>query len=302
MFQIFLSGIGSMRFVVERFETASAATEPAGGETTLHRPLREGVKFVGVRYTYPTGAGRNAALDGLHAMFEAGKMTAIVGPSGAGKSTLIDLFPQLRRPDAGRILIDGTPIEQFSLSSLRTHIAFVPQAPRLIASTIGDHIRFGAPTLDDAAVREAATFAGLSDFIDSLPDGYDTPLGEDGGGLSGGQRQRLDLTRAVAQGSQILILDEPSSNLDPESEEAFRNALESLRRKRAMTLLVIAHRFVSIQRADRILVIEDGRASGYGTHLQLIETNDWYRRAWEASTLEGARNDTIDPATNAAAG
>ncbi len=283
--QVFLSGYGSMRFVVERFETARDAVEIRDGTQTMPDRIGEGVRFENVTYRYQQDGTRNAALNGLTAEFPAARFSAIVGPSGAGKSTLVDLIPKLRTPEDGRILIDGRDIRDIDMDRLRDMIAFVPQTPRLLAGTIAAHIRFGNPELAQGDIEDAARLAGLHDFIAGLPQGYDTPLGEDGVGLSGGQKQRLDLARAIARRAPILVLDEPASNLDPESEQAFRQVLQRIRAETNTTTILIAHRFASIVDADRIVVMQDGRAVDAGTHSEMLARCAWYKKAFAASDL-----------------
>lgn len=283
--QTLLANIGSMRFVVERFNTAREAAEERTGSATMPKPLSLGLAFQDITYRYSESGGRKAALSGLNAFFPARKFNAIVGPSGAGKSTLIDLIPRLRTPESGVITIDGRNILEIDTATLRMSIAFVPQSPDLLAGTIAEHIRMGNDALTAAQVEEAARLAGLRDFIEGTPLKYDTPLGEGGIGLSGGQTQRLDLARAIARGAPILILDEPASNLDPESEEVFLRVLRRIRMETETTVILIAHRFASIMAADRITVIQDGRAVAAGTHDELMAESDWYKVAFDASGL-----------------
>lgn len=285
--QVFLAGIGSLRFVVERFDTAREAVETNTGTVALSRQFKGNVTLENVVYRYRQEGERLAALDHLTVTFPAAQFSAIVGPSGAGKSTLIDLIPKLRIPQSGTIKIDDVSIEKLDTGTLRELIAFVPQSPDMLAGTIGGHIKFGNSDVTDDGMQEAARLAGLHSFIAGLPDGYDTRLGEAGVGLSGGQRQRLDVARAIARKAQILILDEPASNLDPESEEEFRKVLRRIRDETDTTILLIAHRFASIQNADHIVVIEAGRAVASGTHAELLGTCDWYRRGYEASYISG---------------
>lgn len=293
--QVFLAGIGSMRFVVERFETARTAVEVRDGRAAMPAQIGSGLRLENITYRYKQDDDRKAALNGLTAEFPAASFNAIVGPSGAGKSTLIDLIPKLRMPEAGRILIDGQDIREIDTDLLRDMIAFVPQTPRLLAGTIAEHIRLGNSELPKEDVEAAARLSGLHDFIAGLPQGYDTPLGEDGVGLSGGQKQRLDLARAIARKAPILILDEPASNLDPESEEAFRQVLHRIRAETATTTILIAHRFASIIDADRIVVVQDGRAVDAGTHTEILARCAWYKKAFDASDLRRDGDTGDDP-------
>tara|TARA_B100000676_G_scaffold289487_1_gene322073 strand:+ start:707 stop:2551 length:1845 start_codon:yes stop_codon:yes gene_type:complete len=281
--QVFLSGYGSLRFIVERIESAVAACE-IGTDRSRGFPKRlvDGVTFENLHFAYPSANGR-AALDGVTFQLPASQLTAIVGPSGAGKSTLIDLLPSLRLPSEGNIRFDGLSANEISPDELRRNIAFVPQFPLLLSGTIGEHIRYGRPEATEAAVAEAARLAGAQDFIAALPAGFDSNVGEDGVGLSGGQRQRVDLARALLENKPLLVLDEPSSNLDAESEEAFRNALERIRHASDTTIVLIAHRLASVSTADRIVVLKQGRVDGIGTHAELMAAGGWYSHAYRTS-------------------
>ena len=195
-------------------------------------------------------------------------MTAFVGPSGAGKSTLINLLPRFYDVHEGRILIDDTDIMTVKKASLREQLSYVSQQPYLFDGTIRENIRYGRPDATDADVEEAARRAQAHDFILAQPKGYDTPLGENGANLSGGQRQRVSIARALIRNAPILLLDEATSALDNESEAAVQKALETAMAGR--TVLVIAHRLSTIYKADRIIVMQDGRIVESGTHLQLL--------------------------------
>lgn len=270
---------GSLESVVRRLDELESAAEPKGGTRRFER-LCQAIRFEAVRFRYP---GRESyALDGISLEIPARKMTALVGPSGAGKSTLIDLIPRLRVPETGRVLIDGVPIEEFELSSLRAGIAYAPQTPQFFDESVAEHIRYGRPATE-ADIREAARLAGALDFIAQLPQGYDTPVGEGGARLSGGQRQRLDLARALARRAPILILDEPTSQLDAEAEAAFRDALRRIRRETDITLVVIAHRLSTVAAADRIVVMQNGRVAAVGSHAELLARGGWYAEAFALS-------------------
>lgn len=241
------------------------------------------ISFSRVTFTYPDcvkEAGRSVALDDVSFEVRRGEITAIVGPSGAGKSTLVDLIPRLRHPQSGSIEVDGCGLELFSLRSLRQGIAYAPQSPQIFNVSLADHIRYGRPSASLEEVRRAADLANASGFIEAMPEGYGYLAGENGSRLSGGQRQRIDLARALVSGAPILILDEPTSALDAESEALFRGALEHIRRETDITVIIIAHRLSTVSIADKIIVLQNGRVIGEGTHDQLISTGGWYRDAF----------------------
>ncbi len=288
--QASLGYYASVENLLSRLDAMERAAETRGGDRPFTRLVRE-IIFENVDFEYPTRRERSA-LKGVSLAIPANRFTAIVGPSGAGKSTLIDLLPRLREPTRGTIRFDDNPLEQFSVQSLRKGIAFVPQTPLVFDTTVAGQIRYGAPDASDREVEEAARLAGAHDFIDDLPDGYRTRLGNEGVSLSGGQRQRLELARALAQRSPVLILDEPTSNLDADAEELFRQALSRIRNLDDTTVIVIAHRLSTIIDADRIIVLNAGRVESMGTHADVVVRSSWYREALEKQHA-GSRQ--IDP-------
>ena len=203
-----------------------------------------------------------------------GELVAIVGRSGSGKSTLVSLLPRFYRPSEGRILIDGVNADEYALGPLRQNIALVSQQVTLFNASIADNIAYGVTNPDPAAIKAAAEAAYASEFIEKLPEGYATVVGENGVMLSGGQRQRLAIARAIFKDAPILILDEATSALDTESERYIQKALEHVCQGR--TTLVIAHRLSTIERADRILVMDQGRIVEQGTHQVLLEKGGAY--------------------------
>lgn len=244
--------------------------EPAQGDRPDARPLEvkgAEIEFRDVRFNYHEG---EMVLNGVSFVAEAGKTTAIVGPSGAGKSTLISLVPRFYDPTSGAVLIDGTNIADVTKQSLRSSLAYVSQQPWLFEGSIGDNIRYGRPDATDEEVHEAARMAQAHDFILAQPQGYDTPLGENGANLSGGQRQRVSIARALVRDAPILLLDEATSSLDNESEAAVQKALDTAMTGR--TVLVIAHRLSTIAKADRIIVMQAGEMVESGTHGELTNT------------------------------
>lgn len=223
------------------------------------------IEFRNVRFGYRS----EPIVKGISFIAEGGKSTAIAGPSGAGKSTIISLIPRFYDPDEGQILIDGQDISQVTKRSLRENLAYVSQAPLLFEGTVRDNIRYGRPGAMDAEIEEAARQAYAHDFIKALPQGYDTPVGENGLNLSGGQRQRLSIARALVRNAPILLLDEATSALDSESESAVQKAIEHAMHGR--TVVVIAHRLSTISEADKIIVMEDGRIVEEGSHERLAQ-------------------------------
>jgi len=288
--QSVLGMMASLNTVRRRLDAMLAAREQSSGSETF-RTLEHEIRFDGVRFDYGRG-GAVPALDGIDLTIPAGRMTALVGPSGAGKSTLVDLLPRLRLPDAGRIAADGRAIAEFTLASLRAGIAYAPQAAQIFNVTPAEHIGYGRRGASMDEIRAAARLAGADEFIEQLPDGYETLLGERGGSLSGGQRQRLDLARALVRKAPILILDEPTSNLDAEAEALFRRALARIRAETETTIVIIGHRLSTVADADQIAVLERGRVAASGTHAELLETCDWYAQAWATQTHGSAPRTT----------
>ncbi len=235
---------------------------------------REAIHLQAISYTYP---GRTqAAVDQLDLTLQPDEMLALVGPSGSGKSTLFRLLARHLDPDSGRIRIGPTDIQDIAPEDWRRHLAVVPQHPTLFRGTVAGNLRMARPDASLEALEEAATQAEAHAFIAALPQGYDTPLGEHGWRLSVGERQRLALARAFLKAAPVLLLDEPSANLDPESEECIALAIERLTRNR--TTAVIAHRLRTVYRAHRIAVLDAGRVVELGTHRELAQANGLYAR------------------------
>jgi ATP-binding cassette, subfamily B, bacterial MsbA len=227
------------------------------------------IEFKGVSFAYSQG---EPVLNRIDFTAEGGQTTALVGPSGAGKSTVISLIPRFYDPLEGQILIDGQDISHITKHSLRQHLAYVSQQPYLFEGTIRDNIRYGRPEATDAEVEEAARLAYAHDFIISQPQGYETAVGENGVTLSGGQRQRVSIARALVRNAPILLLDEATSALDTESEAAVQKALDEAMSGR--TVVVIAHRLSTVVRADKIVVMQQGRVVEEGNHETLAVASD----------------------------
>lgn len=253
------------------FTFLDAPAEPDQGTRTLGRA--EGrVEFDQVSFSY--GADQPQVLKNINLKVEPGEMIALVGRSGSGKSTLASLIPRFYELEQGQIRLDGIPIAELTLSSLRQQIALVTQQVTLFNDTLAANIAYGIPNPDRKAIEAAAKAAYVLDFAEKLPQGLDTLVGDNGVLLSGGQRQRIAIARAIMKNAPILILDEATSALDTESERYIQQALEHVMQGR--TTFVIAHRLSTIEKADRILVVADGEIVESGTHEQLIQKDGAY--------------------------
>lgn len=241
------------------------------GQRALARAQGD-LRFDDVHFAYSAEA--RPALNGVSLDIPAGRTVAFVGKSGSGKSTLLSLIPRFYDPDSGRVLLDGHDLRDYPLIDLRRQIALVDQNVVLFNATVGENIAYGAPEVSREAIETAARRAYAWDFIAGLPQGLDTPIGQDGAMLSGGQRQRLAIARALLKDAPILILDEATSALDSESERAIQQALEELVKGR--TTLVIAHRLSTIQNADLIVVMHEGRIVEQGSHAELLARGGAY--------------------------
>lgn len=218
----------------------------------------------------------------------AGEFVAIVGPTGAGKTTLVSMIPRFYDPQEGSVLIDGKDIRGFTLESLRRHISIVGQEPLLFVGSIADNIRYGKLDASEQEVMDAARAANAHDFIDRLPEKYQTLVGERGAGLSGGERQRIAVARAFLKNAPVLILDEPTAFVDVKTEAMVLDALRRLRR--GLTTVMISHRIATVRDADRILVLSDGRIVEQGTHGQLLEGQGLYSQLNQIQSSQDSRS------------
>ncbi len=254
--------------------------KPGAGDLT---PFAEAVCFDSVSFDY----GDGKVLEGVDLTLLRGQVVALVGSSGSGKTTLANLLPRFYDVGGGRITIDGRDIREVRLASLRQQLSIVSQDTFLFNSSVTDNIAYGTPGASDTAIRQAARHAYAEEFVERLPQGYQTVIGERGVTLSGGQRQRLAIARAFLRDAPLLILDEATSSLDVESERYVQEALEELMKKR--TCLVIAHRLSTVRRADLIAVLKGGRIVERGRHEELIEAGGEYARLYQLQFAEPAR-------------
>ena len=270
-------------------------TEPAitGGPERLTLDLGQGeVSFEDVTFAYEPGA--TPALDGVTLTIEAGRTTAVVGPTGSGKSTLMRLLLRFHDVDEGRVRIEGRDVRDLDLGDLRRLTGLVSQDVYLFHGTVRENIAYGRPDAPLEDVVAAATVAEIHDFVQTLPQGYDTIVGERGQKLSGGQRQRLSIARAVLKDPVVLLLDEATSAVDNETEAAIQRSLERISAGR--TTLVVAHRLSTVRNADVIHVLEAGRIVESGTHDQLVSREGAYASLWAVQTGEAVHHDPDRPA------
>ena len=284
-FTAYQEAIGAVARVFEIIESAPPIADPPAPEALAGRARGE-VAYEGVSFRYQSGEDLPWILDGISLRVRPGEVVAIVGPSGGGKTTLVSLLPRFWDVSEGRITLDGHDVRSLRLADLRHAIGIVPQEPALFSGSVADNIAYARPDAARAEIEAAAKAAHAHEFVERLPQGYETLVGERGVKLSGGQRQRVAIARAILKDPAVLILDEATSSLDTESERLIEDALARLLVGR--TTLIIAHRLSTVRRADRLVVLDHGRIVEEGTHGELLARGGLYARLYQRQFREDA--------------
>ena len=269
--------MASFDFIQKRMEVMNKNTESDFGKA-IFSDLQTGICFRSVSYSYKDSS--TEAVSDFSADIAKGSFVALVGPSGSGKSTIVDLLPRLREPRSGDIIVDGLPITDYSLATLRDGIVYIAQTPTIYSGSIREHLCYGSNDVTQEKLQWAAELAGLDGFVNDVELSYESKLVGDGQNLSGGQRQRLELARCLIRESSVMILDEPTSHLDAESEHKFSRTLENILGETSKTIILIALSLRNVVKADQIIVLRNGKVEATGTHNELAESSKWYKRAW----------------------
>ncbi len=272
------------------FQVLDEPEEVADKPAAVELPAGDGeILFEDVSFSYLPG---RPVLEHVELALEAGTTLALIGHTGSGKTTLASLVPRFYDVESGRVLVDGVDVRDVTLASLRREIGVIPQDPFLFSTTVRENIAFGRPEMTDAEVERVARLAQAHEFVERLPQGYDTVIGERGITLSGGQRQRVAIARALAVDPRILILDDATASVDATTEAQIRAGLREVMSGR--TTLIIAHRLSTIALADEVVVVDDGRIAARGTHDELFETSSVYREIYEHGLLERQFADAVE--------
>ncbi|OWY09668.1 ABC transporter [Thioclava sp. F42-5] len=275
---------GATERLVELLQSEDSVKDPEH-PVPLPMPATGAIRFEDVSFHYPSRP-QASALDHVDLDIAPGETVALVGPSGAGKTTVVQLIQRFWDPETGKVMIDGYDLRDMARHDFRQAIALVPQDPVVFAASARDNIRFGRPDATDHEVEEAARAAHAYDFLEALPDGFDTYVGERGVMLSGGQKQRIAIARAILRDAPILLLDEATSALDAASEREVQAAVDQLAKTR--TTVIVAHRLATVKKADRIVVFEEGKIVAQGTHDSLVAEGGLYAELAKLQFTEGA--------------
>ena len=274
-FDLYQRAMASTTRVLDLLDTDIGIVE---GDLTIQK-ISGDIEFKDLTFSYH---GRSPVYEGLSLAIKPGETLGIVGSTGAGKTTLMNLLMRLHDPQSGHVKLDGVDVKDLTLNCLRGSIALVSQNTTLFPGSVRENILYGRPDANQEELINSAEVAEAIEFIESLPDGWETDVGEDGHRLSGGQRQRLAIARAVLKDAPILVLDEATSNVDNETEAALQRSIEKLSINR--TTIIIAHRLSTVRNADRIAVLDNGKISEMGSHDELIEASGLYSRLWAVQT------------------
>ncbi|MED5303004.1 MAG: ABC transporter ATP-binding protein [Candidatus Thermoplasmatota archaeon] len=274
-FDLYQRAMASTTRVLDLLDTDIGIVE---GDLTIQK-ISGNIEFKDLTFSYH---GRSPVYEGLSLSIKPGETLGIVGSTGAGKTTLMNLLMRLHDPQSGHVELDGVDVKDLTLNCLRGSIALVSQNTTLFPGSVRENILYGRPDANQEELINSAEVAEAIEFIESLPDGWETDVGEDGHRLSGGQRQRLAIARAVLKDAPILVLDEATSNVDNETEAALQRSIEKLSINR--TTIIIAHRLSTVRNADRIAVLDNGKISEMGSHDELIEASGLYSRLWAVQT------------------
>ena len=281
-FDLYQRAMASTDRVLNLLDTPVGLVE---GDIELDEAKGE-INFDSIEFSYPE---RESVLDGVTLNIGAGETIGLVGSTGSGKTTLVGLLLRFHDPLEGSVSLDGNDVKELKLASLRGSISLVSQNTTLFPGTVRENILYGRPSASEEEVLEAARIAEATNFINELPEGWETDIGEDGHRLSGGQRQRLAIARAVLKDAPILVFDEATSNVDNETEAALQRSIERISTDR--TTIIIAHRLSTVRNADKIAVLDSGKITELGKHEELVDADGLYSRLWSVQTGLAASND-----------